>query len=203
MADAPEITDHHRRLGRALLAAGGVTQADIDEGIHRLRTPPGNLEKALSRAGFPTEDALIAASLGSYRIPRIDLDGYPLSADALRRFPGETAVRCRAIPVGIVGRILVVATSSIDAGKATALRSAWGDKVILALASSAAVEEALRSHYPAAFHWARSVPAVRSEDLEPQTLVAVTGRAGDLPAWWKATLVGEGPVVPPEAPDLE
>ena len=65
------------------------------------------------------------------------------------------------------------------------------------------VEEALRSHYPSAYAWARAVPALRAGDLAPQTLVPAMGHAGDLPGWWNSAVVGEGPVIPPEAPELE
>ena len=197
------VTNHHRRLGRALLAAGGVTQADIEDGLRRLGRPAGPLEDAVREAGYPEEDLLIAASLGRYRIPRVRLESYPLSPDVLLRLPGDVAVRCKAIPLAVIGPILVLATPYIDSHKATALRHQWGDKVILVLASAEEVEEALRGHYPGAYQWARSVPAIRSADLAPQTLVAATGRLGDLGAWWRAALIGEGPIVPMEAPELE
>ena len=115
----------------------------------------------------------------------------------------ELAVRYRALPIGRLGSILVLATPHIDERRALALRTQWGGKVILVLASRDEVQEALRAHYPAAYASASAVPAMRAGDLEPQTLLPAKDRSGDLPAWWKAAIVGEGPVVPPEAPELE
>lgn len=199
----PRLTEKHRRIGRALLASGPVSHGELLEEIRTCGRPPGVLEEALLHTGFPPEDGLIAASLVSYRIPRIRLDEYTLSPDVLKSISGEVAVRTRAVPMARIGSILVVATPHIDARRASALRCEWRGKVILLLASPEEVEEALRAHYPAVYAWARALPAVRSGDLEPQTLVPAMGRSGDLPAWWTTAITGEGPVVPSEAPELE
>ncbi|MCZ6689223.1 MAG: hypothetical protein O7H41_06430 [Planctomycetota bacterium] len=195
------LSDQHRRIGHALHAAGFVTHQDLAREIDAGGGAGGALEEGLLKAGFPSEDDLIAAALARYRIPRIRLENHVLSPDTLRLIPGEVAVRSRTLPLAKIGNLLVLATPYIDARRAAAVSSAWGGQVILVLASPEEVEEALRAHYPAAYAWARAIPAIRAGDLEPQTLVPALGRVGDLPAWWRTTIVGEGPVIPPEAPE--
>lgn len=196
------LTERHLRLGRALLAGGPVTHADLLREIEASGGPPGLLEQALLLARFASEEDLIAASLARYRIPRIRLEMFPPSPEVLRSISGEVAVRFRVVPVGRIGTILVAATPHIDARRAAAVRAEWGAKVTLVLATPRDVEEALRAHYPGVYAWARAVPALRAGDLAPRTLIPTMGRRGDLPAWWRMAVVGEGPVIPPEAPEV-
>ena len=124
--ERPDLTGQHRRLGRALLAAGPVTHGEVLELIGSLSRPAGPLGEALLHVGFPSEDDLISVALASYRIPRVRLDSFTLSPEVIRLIPGEVAVRCRAFPLGRIGSLLIAATPQMEARRAASLRREWG-----------------------------------------------------------------------------
>ncbi|MCX7815597.1 MAG: ATPase, T2SS/T4P/T4SS family [Tepidimonas ignava] len=88
------------RIGEALTALGFITEAQLQEALQRQQqernTPLGEL---LVQSGLLTREQLRVALARKMGYPVVDLDSFPIDADALRRVPLAMARRLRIVPL--------------------------------------------------------------------------------------------------------
>ena len=123
----PEIAQDKLNIGRALLAAGPVTQQRLQEELERSGKGQSVLGKALLQSGFPREEELIAPLLARLRIPRINARNTKIPLETIRLIPEDVAKRGRVLAIDQIGVILVVVTPDLGSDQALAdVRKATG-----------------------------------------------------------------------------
>jgi hypothetical protein len=106
-------------IGRALLAAGPITQEALQRELDASGKGASVLGKALLQSGFPTEEELIYPLLARLRIPKINARKTTIPLETIRLIPEEVARRTRVLALDQIGSILVVVTP--DVGQEAAL----------------------------------------------------------------------------------
>jgi hypothetical protein len=118
------------KIGRALLAGGPISRDHLQRELERSGKQESVLGKALLQSGFPTEDELVSLLLQRLRIPKINASNTKIPLETVRLLPKDVAVRCRALPIDQIGRIMVVVTPDIGNDEALAeVRKATGSLV--------------------------------------------------------------------------
>ena len=98
------------RIGEALIALGYIQQAQLDEALAQQRqdrtVPLGEL---LVRAGHVQRNDLRTALARKMGYPVVDVDAFPIDAQALRRVPVAAAKRLNVLPLQLLPGRMVVA----------------------------------------------------------------------------------------------
>jgi type II secretory ATPase GspE/PulE/Tfp pilus assembly ATPase PilB-like protein len=98
------------RIGEALLSLGLVTDAQLHEALAQQKTdrsvPLGEL---LVRMGVVSREDLQVALARKMGYPLVDIDSFPVEADALRALPYAMALRLAVVPLLVRDGRLVVA----------------------------------------------------------------------------------------------
>ena len=138
------------RIGDALLQMGLVAQAQIDEALHlqsaNRSTPLGEI---LLRMGAITEADLQVALARKMGFPVVDVDEFPIDADAVRRVPLAVAERLRCVPLVMRQGRLVVALEDAARRRPAIEEIEFVSqlKAVPVLAQSRSLGKALRSAY--------------------------------------------------------
>ena len=91
----------HRFLSDALVARGLVSQEQMDAALDASRAGQ-RYSEILVIEGTITEDDLALTLAGHHRIDHVDLDVFPIEAEATALVPRETARRLGALPIAIL-----------------------------------------------------------------------------------------------------
>ena len=98
------------RVGEALIALGFIQQKQLDEALQQQkqdRTVP--LGELLVRAGHVQREDLRTALARKMGYPVVDVDAFPVDAQALRRVPVAAAKRLNVLPLQLLPGRMVVA----------------------------------------------------------------------------------------------
>lgn len=102
------------QIGRALLAAGPLTQELLQRELDASGKAQSVLGKALLQSGFPTEEELILPLLQRLRIPKINARKTTIPLETVRLIPEEVARRTKVLALDQIGSILVVVTPDVS-----------------------------------------------------------------------------------------
>jgi type II secretory ATPase GspE/PulE/Tfp pilus assembly ATPase PilB-like protein len=98
------------RIGEALIALGLVTEAQLDEALEQQKADRSvPLGEILVRSGLVSRRDLQAALARKMGYPVVDVETFPVEADAVRKVPFAVASRLEAIPLLLRGGRLIVA----------------------------------------------------------------------------------------------
>ncbi len=137
------------RIGEALLSLGLIDEVHLKEALVQQqldRSVP--LGEVLVRMGVVTREDLQTALARKMGYPLVDLDAFPVEANALRRLPYGVAARLRVMPLLVRDGRLVVALD--DPSRRAAVDEVEFNvdmKVIPVLALSQSIEAALHKAY--------------------------------------------------------
>ncbi len=150
-ADLERVRSRYRRrdrLGDLLVAAGAVSDAQLQLAVdHHLRTGL-RLGDALLQLGFLTEDALRQTLSRQLGIGFVDLDRLVLDRRLAPAIPKEYAERHRVLPVAEGDGLLTIAVADpTDAGLAEDLAAVTGARVRLVTSTPAAFQRAFARIY--------------------------------------------------------
>jgi type II secretory ATPase GspE/PulE/Tfp pilus assembly ATPase PilB-like protein len=137
------------RMGEALISLGLITDAQLEEALEFQKTdrsvPIGEL---LVRTGKVSRQDLRTALARKMGYPSVNVDQFPVSAEALRKLPHPVAERLRALPLMLRGTTLVVALED-PSGRSTLeeIEFASSCKVAPVLAQAGDVAAAVKTAY--------------------------------------------------------
>jgi type II secretory ATPase GspE/PulE/Tfp pilus assembly ATPase PilB-like protein len=142
-----------QKLGETLVELGYLTQAELQEALAieaRDRSVP--LGKILADMGVIERDAVNAVMAKKLGIPFVNLKGFRIPPEVLRRIPAGVAGRFQALPVAEAdgGALVVAVENPMDRTKLEGLRFATGIKLLPVVASGDDIRAAIeRSYAPA------------------------------------------------------
>ena len=138
----------YRRLGELLLAAGTISQEDLDRGLALQKTQKGRLGEVLIANGIITEDQLIEALQMQLGIEYIDLSKINIPTELASVVPKNIAKQYSVVPVRVKKDELYLAMSDpLNFYAIEEVRKAVRKKVVPMVAHSAAVERAIQVLY--------------------------------------------------------
>ncbi len=98
------------RIGEALVALGLIEARQLDEALEQQKSDRGvPIGELLVRLGRITRQDLQTALARKMGYPLVDVNAFPIEAEALRRLPHPVAERLRALPLLLRDGTLVVA----------------------------------------------------------------------------------------------
>ena len=138
----------YRRLGELLLAAGTITQEELDRGLELQKTQKGRLGEVLIANGIITEDQLIEALQMQLGIEYIDLSKVNIPTELASTVPKNIAKQYQVVPVRLKKDELYLAMSDpLNFYAIEEVRKAVRKKVVPMVAHSAQVERAIQILY--------------------------------------------------------
>lgn len=136
-----------RILGALLREAGAVTQSDLERALEEQRVSGERLGVVLTRSGRVEPDAVARSLARQLGLPFAEAPLRP-AGDAVEAVPGDLARARRILPLSLEGRRLRVAMADpLDRESVDDLRFITGRHVETAVATPAAVDEALANAY--------------------------------------------------------
>ena len=138
----------YRRLGELLLAAGTITQEQLDHGLALQKEQKGRLGEVLIKNGIITEDQLIEALQMQLGIEYIDLSKINIPTELAGIVPKNIAKQYQVVPVRIVKDEIYLAMSDpLNFYAIEEVRKAVRKRVIPMVAQAAQVERAIQVLY--------------------------------------------------------
>ena len=138
----------HMRLGELLIAAGTITQADLEKGLALQKGSKQRLGAVLISNGIITEDQLIEALQMQLGIEFIDLTKVNIPIELAQVVPKNIAKQYQVVPVRIVKDECYLAMSDpLNFYAIEEVRKAVRKKVVPMVATAAAVERAIMVLY--------------------------------------------------------
>ncbi|MEO6033260.1 MAG: ATPase, T2SS/T4P/T4SS family [Burkholderiaceae bacterium] len=138
------------RIGEALLSLGMITTAQLQEALAQQQTdrsvPLGEL---LVRMGMVSREDLQLALARKMGFPLVDVDAFPIEAEALRKIDYAVASRLEVVPLLVRDGRLVVALDDPARrhGAVEEVEFSAQMKVVPVLAHSRSIESVLRTAY--------------------------------------------------------
>ena len=138
----------YRRLGELLLAAGTITQEDLEKGLALQKQQKGRLGEVLIANHIITEDQLIEALQIQLGIEFVDLTKINIPTELAAAVPKNIAKQHQVVPVRQVKDELYLAMADpLNFYAIEEVRKAVRRKVVPVLARAAAVERAIMVLY--------------------------------------------------------
>lgn len=164
-----------RRLGELLLAAGLVTQAQLDAALAEQQRWNEPLGRTLVQMGFLSEELLVKALSHHLGIPACDPATMEIAPGTAGYLGLHLVERFGVMPVAVdtERRVIAVATSDPTDKRALAeLGDHIGWTVQPLVAASSSIERAIRKHYFGESDDAPAPTPARQEGQEPQAAPA-------------------------------
>ncbi len=138
----------YRRLGELLLAAGTITQEELDRGLELQKTQKGRLGEVLIANGIITEDQLIEALQMQLGIEYVDLTKINIPTELASAVPKNIAKQYQVVPVRVKKDELYLAMSDpLNFYAIEEVRKAVRKKVVPMVAHASSVERAIQVLY--------------------------------------------------------
>ena len=138
----------YRRLGELLLAAGTITQEELDRGLELQKTQKGRLGEVLIANNIITEDQLIEALQMQLGIEYVDLSKINIPTELASTVPKNIAKQYQVVPVRQKKDELYLAMSDpLNFYAIEEVRKAVRKKVVPMVAHAAQVERAIQVLY--------------------------------------------------------
>lgn len=132
------------RLGEILLSDGQIKPLELRVALNHQKSNQMRLGQSLMDLGICGEEALARALARQANLDYVDLDRWPVQADALKRVPFKLMKNFFLYPLMIVNNELLVATvSSPDLRALDSVAFAAGMKVRPVVATYSALRRAL------------------------------------------------------------
>ena len=164
----------YRRLGELLLAAGTITQEELDRGLELQKTQKGRLGEVLIANNIITEDQLIEALQMQLGIEYVDLSKINIPTELASSVPKNIAKQYQVVPVRQKKDELYLAMADpLNFYAIEEVRKAVRKKVVPMVAHAAQVERAIQVLYG-------NEGAARA--IEEMKREQASGQGGDTPA---------------------
>ena len=138
----------YKRLGELLLAAGTLTEEELNRGLKLKEGTRDRLGTVLISNGIITETQLIEAMQMQLGIEFIDLTRYPIPTELAQALPKNLARQYQVVPVRMVKDELYLAMSDpMNFIAIEEVRKAVHKKIVPMVATAAGVEHAIQILY--------------------------------------------------------
>ena len=138
----------YKRLGELLLAAGTLTEEELQQGLALQKGTRERLGTVLISNGIITEAQLIEAMQMQLGIEFIDLTRYPIPTELAQAMPKNLARQYQVVPVRMVKDELYLAMSDpMNFIAIEEVRKAVRRKIVPMVATAAGVEHAIQILY--------------------------------------------------------
>ena len=188
-----------RRLGDLLIESGLITEPQLKAALNEQRKWGGRLGRTVVELGFATETAIAQALAKQLELPSIDLDTAQLPAAAPTWLRLDLCERYGVFPLELnpAARGLRIATADpTNVEQLQALEFATNFKVLPTVATTSAIERAIRKYYFGE-HIDAPPSAPRPQGAPPKQERAFTDTSFELDA-----LLGEPPRKTAELPAI-
>ncbi|MCM8813636.1 MAG: Flp pilus assembly complex ATPase component TadA [Candidatus Omnitrophica bacterium] len=139
----------HKPIGEIFVERGLISRAQLQEALERQRDNGLPLGRVLLAAGYLTEFDIVRALGMQSNMEPIDLDSWPIPADALDKVPGSVARLYNIIPLELKNRTLFVATCDpFNFSIFDDLRFIVNVSIRGKVAAEAAISRAIKKYYP-------------------------------------------------------
>ena len=175
----------YRRLGELLLAAGTITQEELDRGLALQKEQKGRLGEVLIRNGIITEEELIEALQMQLGIEYIDLSKTNIPTELAGVLPKNIAKQYQVVPVRVVkDEIFLAMSDPLNFYAIEEVRKAVRKRVVPMVAQAAQVERAIQVLYgnegaAKAIEEMKREAAASAESSQAQNIAFVTNQLGD------------------------
>lgn len=138
----------YRRLGELLIAAGTITEEELNRGLALQKGTKERLGTVLIKNGIITEDNLIEALQMQLGIEFIDLTKVNIPIEMAQAVPKNIAKQYQVVPVKIVkGELYLAMSDPLNFYAIEEVRKAVRKKVVPMVATVSAVEHAIQVLY--------------------------------------------------------
>jgi len=138
----------NRSLGQILVNESMLTQEQVDEVINFKTEHRCHFGDACIQLGFLNEDDVLSALAIQLYMPKVDLNYFTCSDEALEIINKDQATEMKIIPLFLIGNTLTIATSSpMDIGLIDRLKKISRKEIQVVIASEKKIFEAQQNHY--------------------------------------------------------
>lgn len=186
-----------RRLGDLLIESGLITEQQLKAALNEQRKWGGRLGRTVVELGFATETAMALALAKQLELPSVELDTLQLPAAAPTWLRLDLCERYGVFPLELnpAARAIRIATADpTNVEQLQALEFATNLKVVPTVATTSAIERAIRKYYFGE-HVDAPASAPRPQTAPPRQERAFTNTSFELDA-----LLGEAPRKTAEVP---
>lgn len=176
----------YHRLGDILIAAGLLTQEQLEEGLKLQKGSGKRLGTVLQENGFITESDLIEALQMQLGIEYIDLNKINIPTELAQVVPKNIAKQYSVVPVRVFRDELYLAMSDpLNFYAIEEVRSAVRRKVVPMVSTSSAVERAIQILY------GNEGAAKAIEEMKREAKISGSDDSADKDTSFSANLIGE------------
>ena len=180
------------RLGAILIRRGVLTQEQLDRALLMQSRHPRLLGALLIEEALASPADVQRALAEQLGLDFVDLAGLEIPSTVIAALSPRLAERFHAVPIAFAeGRLTVAMADPSDLHAQDLLRDLIGAPIRIALATEAAIEEALRHYYGGA---GETVAAVL-EDLDEADLLILHGEDGVADLAALESIANEAPIV--------
>ena len=138
----------NRSLGQILVNESMLTQEQVDEVINFKTEHRCHFGDACIQLGFLNEDDVLSALAIQLYMPKVDLNYFTCSDEALEIINKDQATEMKVIHLFLIGNTLTIATSSpMDIGLIDRLKKISRKEIQVVIASEKKIFEAQQNHY--------------------------------------------------------
>ena len=138
----------YRRLGELLIAAGTITEEELNRGLALQKGTKERLGTVLIKNGIITEDNLIEALQMQLGIEFIDLTKVNIPIEMAQAVPKNIAKQYQVVPVKVVnGELYLAMSDPLNFYAIEEVRKAVRKKVVPMVATASAIEHAIQVLY--------------------------------------------------------
>ena len=173
-----------QRLGDILIAAGLITQEQLEEGLRLQKGSGKRLGEVLQEQGFVSESGLIEALQMQLGIEYVDLGKINIPTELAQTVPKNIAKQYQVVPVRIFRDELYLAMADpLNFYAIEEVRKAVRRKVVPMVAMSSAVERSIQILY------GNEGAAKAIEEMKREA--ALSGETGEAEVTFSSSIVGE------------
>ena len=133
-------------LGRLLIDAGFLTQAQLDDALYEGSQTGERLGEVVVRRGLASEDDVARALAQQWGLDYVERSSIWFDADALARLSREDAQRLEVMPTRVEDGRVVVAVAEPTEQRLAALRDVIGPETVVVVVPKTALDAGLRSN---------------------------------------------------------
>ena len=138
-----------KKLGDLLVELGAISADDLEVALSLQKHERRRLAEIFVDLGYADEESIFSCYALQLGMPYVSLSQFSSKPEVVELLPSEVAYKHTVIPVDVVGRVLIVATSEPLSGRAISeIEKETGCKVMTVCASHRDIEAALGRCYP-------------------------------------------------------
>jgi len=143
-----QLRSFHRKLGDLLLDRRLITTKQLEQALQEQKKTGKKLGEILVAQGVLWEEDLVSVLAHQLNLKSVEIDPYAAPAELLQQVPETIARTYRIYPLGMEGKVLLLATDSADTmERQKDLETSLGRPVAFQMTSSADIQFALARGY--------------------------------------------------------